>query len=95
MGEILYKGPNENGLYPIPTSLSTKKSPQPQFTSYPSYGNLSQENMAAMASTPSHPNNKVLKSALPSLFSSFQSDPAITLYSLPERQDASFTISCF
>lgn len=48
----LYKGPNENGLYPIPTSLSTKKSTQPQFTSYPSYGNLSQENMAAMASTP-------------------------------------------
>ena len=50
MGEILYKGPNEKGLYPIPTSLSTKKSPQPQFTSYPSYGNLSQEYMAAMAS---------------------------------------------
>ena len=50
MGEILYKGLNEKGLYPIPTSLSTKKSPQPQFTSYPSYGNLSQENMAAMAS---------------------------------------------
>ena len=52
MGEILYKGPNEKCLYPIPTSLSTKKSPQPQFTSYPSYGNLSQENMEAMASMP-------------------------------------------
>lgn len=51
-GEIFYKGPNENGLYTIPTSLSTKKSPQPQLTSYPSYVNLSQENMAAMASTP-------------------------------------------